>query len=98
MIHAGWGKTIGGGPGADILKQAMLPVADHNHCSVANSGISPPVDEQTMVCAGGQGESGCQVYVKEKWSTIKIYRSLCSYKPLRSTHTRGLDAGTCCRN
>lgn len=44
----------------------MLPIADHNDCSLTNSGLSPPVEEETMMCAGGEGEGGCQVYVAQK--------------------------------
>lgn len=55
----------------------MLPIADHNDCSLTNSGLSPPVEEETMMCAGGEGEGGCQVYVaQKKKNAIKIYRSL----------------------
>ena len=66
MILAGWGKSIRGGHAADILQQAMLPIADYNDCSLTNSGLSPPVGEETMMCAGGQGEGGWQVYVAQK--------------------------------
>ena len=49
---------MGGGSAADILQQAMLPVAEHSACSRVNGGL---VHEDSMVCAGGQGKGGCQV-------------------------------------
>ncbi|XP_020608281.1 chymotrypsinogen A-like isoform X2 [Orbicella faveolata] len=55
----GWGRTVGGGSAADTLQQAMLPVAEHSACSRVN-GRLVPVDESSMVCAGGQGKGGCQ--------------------------------------
>ena len=57
---AGWGRTVGGGNAADTLQQAMLPVAEHSACSRVNGRLLP-VDEKSMVCAGGQGKGGCQV-------------------------------------
>ena len=51
---------MGGGSAADILQQAMLPVAEHRACNRVN-GRLVPVDEESMVCAGGQGKGGCQV-------------------------------------
>ena len=60
MINAGWGRTVGGGSAADTLQQAMLPVAEHSACNRVN-GRLVPVDERSMVCAGGQGKGGCQV-------------------------------------
>ncbi|XP_068753358.1 chymotrypsinogen A-like [Montipora capricornis] len=55
----GWGRTVGGGNAADTLQQAMLPVAEHSKCSRVNGRLLP-VDEKSMVCAGGQGKGGCQ--------------------------------------
>ncbi|KAJ7382094.1 hypothetical protein OS493_037063 [Desmophyllum pertusum] len=55
----GWGRTVGGGNAADTLQQAMLPVAAHSDCSRVN-GRLVPVEERSMVCAGGQGKGGCQ--------------------------------------
>ena len=63
FTFAGWGRTVGGGSAADILQQAMLPVAAHSVCSRVNGKLIP-VDERSMVCAGGQGQGqggGCQV-------------------------------------
>ncbi|KAM7433613.1 hypothetical protein ABFA07_016186 [Porites harrisoni] len=55
----GWGRTVGGGSAADTLQQAMLPVAAHSACNRVNGRLLP-VDEKSMVCAGGQGKGGCQ--------------------------------------
>ena len=60
FISIGWGRTVGGGNAADTLQQAMLPVAEHSACSSVNGKLLP-VDETSMVCAGGQGKGGCQV-------------------------------------
>jgi len=57
---SGWGRTVGGGSAADTLQQAVLPVAEHSACSRVNGRLAP-VDERSMVCAGGQGKGGCQV-------------------------------------
>lgn len=52
-----------GGPIADILQQALLPVVDHATCSQADWWGSQVT--QTMVCAGGDGiVSGCNVSPK----------------------------------
>ena len=55
----GWGRVVGGGSAADILQQAMLPVASHRQCSRVNSRLGP-IDERSMICAGGEGKGGCQ--------------------------------------
>ncbi|KAK3703842.1 hypothetical protein QZH41_012450, partial [Actinostola sp. cb2023] len=58
----GWGRTRGGGQSADILQQAILPVANDQTCRSRNSHIIP-VDTNSMICAGGQGQNapgGCQ--------------------------------------
>merc|ERR1719309_263004 len=55
----GWGRTVGGGSAAQTLQQAMLPVAAHSACSRVNGRLAP-VDERSMICAGGQGKGGCQ--------------------------------------
>ena len=60
MTIVGWGRTVGGGNAADILQQAVLPVAKHSDCSRVN-GRLVPVDERSMLCAGGEGKGGCQV-------------------------------------
>lgn len=62
IIHSGWGRTGIGMPAADILQQAIMPIADHNICD-RTAGL--PVIEEVMVCAGGQGKAGgCKVHVK----------------------------------
>ena len=49
-------------PAANILQQAIMPIADHNICD-RTTGLR--VIEKAMVCAGGQGiSSGCKVHVK----------------------------------
>ncbi|XP_042347963.1 chymotrypsin-C-like [Plectropomus leopardus] len=54
----GWGRISTGGPIADILQQALLPVVDHATCS--QSDWWGPQVKETMVCAGGDGVvSGC---------------------------------------
>ncbi|XP_048581747.1 chymotrypsinogen B-like isoform X2 [Nematostella vectensis] len=56
----GWGRTVGGGQGAEILQQAMLPVAYDNHCMQRNNQLMR-VDPVSMICAGGQrAAGGCQ--------------------------------------
>nr|XP_015823053.2 chymotrypsin-C isoform X2 [Nothobranchius furzeri] len=54
----GWGRVYTGGPIADILQQALLPVVDHATCSKSDWWGFQVKD--TMVCAGGDGiVSGC---------------------------------------
>ncbi|XP_056130468.1 chymotrypsin-C-like [Lampris incognitus] len=54
----GWGRLSTGGPIAEILQQALLPVVDHATCSRLD-WWGPQVKD-TMVCAGGDGVvSGC---------------------------------------
>lgn len=53
---------IGGGPGADILQQAMLPVEDHQTCrEQMKELLNVKVSKRHMLCAEGQGKGGCQV-------------------------------------
>lgn len=48
-----------GGPLPDKLQQALLPVVDYEHCSKLDWwGMSV---KKTMVCAGGDTRSGCNV-------------------------------------
>ena len=48
-----------GGPLPDKLQEALLPVVDHEHCSQWDWwGITV---KTTMVCAGGDTRSGCNV-------------------------------------
>lgn len=52
-----------GGPIADVLQQALLPVVDHATCSKGDWWGFMVRD--TMVCAGGDGVvSGCNVSLK----------------------------------
>ncbi|XP_020789111.1 chymotrypsin-C [Boleophthalmus pectinirostris] len=54
----GWGRIYTGGPIADILQQALLPVVDHATCTLPDWWGSQV--KETMVCAGGDGVvSGC---------------------------------------
>uniref|UniRef100_A0AAQ6IDR8 Peptidase S1 domain-containing protein n=1 Tax=Anabas testudineus TaxID=64144 RepID=A0AAQ6IDR8_ANATE len=54
----GWGRISTGGPIADILQQALLPVVDHATCTRSDWWGSQV--KETMVCAGGDGiVSGC---------------------------------------
>lgn len=58
-----------GGPIADILQQALLPVVDHATCTKPDWWGSQVKD--TMVCAGGDGVvSGCNVSLTRKGDTI----------------------------
>ncbi|KAJ0036471.1 hypothetical protein NQD34_005148 [Periophthalmus magnuspinnatus] len=54
----GWGRLYTGGPIADILQQALLPVVSHDICSQSDWwGFQV---KETMVCAGGDGVvAGC---------------------------------------
>uniref|UniRef100_A0A3Q0RI65 Elastase 3 like n=1 Tax=Amphilophus citrinellus TaxID=61819 RepID=A0A3Q0RI65_AMPCI len=54
----GWGRLYTGGPIADKLQQALMPVADYATCSQPDWwGIAV---RTTMVCAGGDGVvAGC---------------------------------------
>ncbi|XP_056303332.1 chymotrypsin-like elastase family member 1.4 [Danio aesculapii] len=54
----GWGRTQTGGSTSSQLKQALLPVVDHNTCSRSDWWGS--IVKDTMVCSGGGNESGCQ--------------------------------------
>ena len=72
IIYTGWGRTVGGGSAAAILQQAMLPVAAHRDCSRVNGRLLP-VDEKSMVCAGGQGKGGCQVRCNYDESNFHIH-------------------------
>uniref|UniRef100_A0A3Q1GIF0 pancreatic elastase II n=2 Tax=Acanthochromis polyacanthus TaxID=80966 RepID=A0A3Q1GIF0_9TELE len=54
----GWGRVSTGGPIADILQQALLPVVDFATCSRYDWWGSQVTE--SMVCAGGDGVvSGC---------------------------------------
>jgi len=54
----GWGRTSGGGPAANILQQAQLPLVSHNKCK-EKYGV---VDRSAHLCAGAGHEAasgGC---------------------------------------
>ncbi|XP_027022565.1 chymotrypsin-like elastase family member 2A isoform X2 [Tachysurus fulvidraco] len=54
----GWGRLWTGGPLADILQQALLPIVDHATCSKPDWWGSLVTEK--MVCAGGDGQlSSC---------------------------------------
>uniref|UniRef100_A0AAY4B7E7 pancreatic elastase II n=1 Tax=Denticeps clupeoides TaxID=299321 RepID=A0AAY4B7E7_9TELE len=54
----GWGRIKTGGPLAENLQQALLPVVDHATCTKPDWWGSQV--KETMVCAGGDGVvSGC---------------------------------------
>ncbi|XP_061592447.1 chymotrypsin-C-like [Cololabis saira] len=55
----GWGRLSTGGPIADNLQQALLPVVDHANCTKPDWWGFMVSDK--MLCAGGDGVmSGCQ--------------------------------------
>ena len=51
--------STAGGPLPDKLQQALLPVVDYEHCSKRDWWGSSV--KRTMVCAGGDIRSGCNV-------------------------------------
>eukprot|EP00066_Takifugu_rubripes_P007518 XP_003973140.1 PREDICTED: chymotrypsin-like elastase family member 1 [Takifugu rubripes] len=53
----GWGLTSTGGSLSAQLKQAYLPLVDHNNCSRSDWWGSTV--KNTMVCGGGGADSGC---------------------------------------
>ncbi|XP_034021939.1 elastase-1-like isoform X2 [Thalassophryne amazonica] len=53
----GWGHTSTGGSLSPELKQAYLPVVDHQTCTLPDWWGSTV--KTNMVCAGGGAESGC---------------------------------------
>ncbi|KAM5248678.1 chymotrypsin-like elastase family member 3B [Ctenodactylus gundi] len=54
---SGWGRLYTNGPLPDKLQEALLPVVDYAHCSRLDWwGFTV---KQTMVCAGGDAQSGC---------------------------------------
>ncbi|KAL2091018.1 hypothetical protein ACEWY4_013281 [Coilia grayii] len=53
----GWGLTSTGGNLSPQLKQALMPIVDHKTCS--SSGWWGSTVKDTMVCAGGYAEAGC---------------------------------------
>jgi len=58
----GWGRTETGKP-ANILQQAVLPVASEQKCRTVNEKLDIKIRPDTMICAGGQGKGkpgGCR--------------------------------------
>ncbi|XP_062401678.1 elastase-1-like [Sardina pilchardus] len=53
----GWGRTSTGGSLSTQLKQAYLPLVGHSTCT--SSGWWGSTVKNTMVCAGGGSDSGC---------------------------------------
>ena len=55
--------ALAGGPIADNLQQALMPVVDHATCT-KNDWWGPAL-RNTMVCAGGDGVvGGCNVSIR----------------------------------
>lgn len=81
-----------GGPIADTLQQALLPVVDHATCSKSDWwGFQV---RETMVCAGGDGVvSGCNVSLGISESLkhyVLIYFDICGVWPTyRLVHDAG---------
>jgi len=65
---SGWGKTIGGGSGAEVLQQAVLPVANYSTCR-EKMKVVRKVHRGPMLCAGGRGKGGCQVKKKYRFTS-----------------------------
>lgn len=57
--HSALSTPTAGGPLPDKLQQALLPVVDYENCSKWNWWGSSV--KETMVCAGGDIRSGCNV-------------------------------------
>ncbi|XP_055364997.1 elastase-1-like isoform X2 [Betta splendens] len=53
----GYGSTSTGGGGVSRMRQAHLPVVDHQTCT--SSGWWGSTVKTTMICAGGGAASGC---------------------------------------
>ena len=60
FFFLGWGRTIGGGSAAEVLQEALLPVADDETCRKKMKPVGK-VYKKVMLCAGAQGKGGCQV-------------------------------------
>uniref|UniRef100_A0A4W4GDB4 Elastase 3 like n=1 Tax=Electrophorus electricus TaxID=8005 RepID=A0A4W4GDB4_ELEEL len=52
----GWGRISTGGPIADKLQQALMPVVDHDTCTQPDWW--GPILRPTLLCAGGDGVVG----------------------------------------
>ncbi|XP_032230430.2 chymotrypsinogen B isoform X2 [Nematostella vectensis] len=55
----GWGRVFEGSDEAEFLQEAELVVASNAKCDKKNGELLP-VDDASMVCAGGPGRGGCQ--------------------------------------
>ncbi|XP_026550297.1 chymotrypsin-like elastase family member 3B, partial [Notechis scutatus] len=55
----GWGRISTGGPLPAKLQQALLPVVDYDHCRKPDWWGGSV--KRSMVCAGGDIKSGCNV-------------------------------------
>ncbi|XP_037632725.1 elastase-1-like [Sebastes umbrosus] len=53
----GYGRTSTGGSMSNRMRQAYLPVVDHQTCT--SSGWWGSTVKTTMICAGGGAQSGC---------------------------------------
>ncbi|XP_010900188.2 elastase-1-like [Esox lucius] len=53
----GWGRTSSNGPQSNLLKEARLPIVDHQTCSRPDWWGSSHIN--TLICAGGGSDSGC---------------------------------------
>uniref|UniRef100_A0A673YZ73 Peptidase S1 domain-containing protein n=1 Tax=Salmo trutta TaxID=8032 RepID=A0A673YZ73_SALTR len=61
----GWGRIYSGGPAANHLQQALLPVVKHSVCSHSDWWGSSA--KTTMICAGGESKSACHVSSDGRW-------------------------------
>ncbi len=67
----GWGTTSDGGNPSDVLLKADVPIVSDTACSTAYALHGPPMDPNTMVCAGDgihdtcQGDSGGPLMVRD---------------------------------
>jgi hypothetical protein len=67
----GWGTTEEGGNTSDVLLKADVPIVADSTCATAYVLHAPPVDPNTMVCAGDgvhdtcQGDSGGPLMVRD---------------------------------
>jgi secreted trypsin-like serine protease len=67
----GWGTTSENGPPSDVLLKADVPIVADSTCSTAYALHAPPMDPNTMVCAGDgvhdtcQGDSGGPLMVRD---------------------------------
>jgi trypsin len=56
----GWGTTSDGGNPSDVLLKADVPIVSDTTCSTAYALHAPPMDPNTMVCAGDGIHDTCQ--------------------------------------